>query len=60
MTIDDIKPEQVWKLTNFSRPNVVVHNVDKYSEIVYWHYENERTISESKSDYFLKNFSLVK
>lgn len=60
MDISKIQSGQKWKLINIvNRPDIVIQNVDKYNDIIYWHYENDKQINESKSDYFLKTFKCM-
>ena len=60
MGIEDIQPEQKWRLINIvNRPDIVVRSVDRYSNIVYWCYDNENRPNESAVDYFLKTFKRV-
>lgn len=60
MGIDEIIEGQHWRLINVvNRPDVIIHRVNKYSDIVFWRYENENRISENEFAYFIKNFKLV-
>lgn len=57
MGIEEIQREQRWKIINMpNRPAVIVKNIDKYSETIYWSYENDDQINESTLEYFLKTF----
>jgi hypothetical protein len=60
MNDSDIKPDSRWKLKSLSsRPDVIVSRVNIYSHIVYWSYEGESRLNESKVDYFLENYKQI-
>lgn len=55
-----IKPDSRWKLKELSnRPDIIVSRVNIYSHIVYWSYDGESRLNESKIDYFLETYKQI-
>jgi hypothetical protein len=56
----DIQVGQVWRYKKINRPNVVVCNINKYSEMIMLHHINEeRNKFELAWKIFIDSFELV-
>jgi hypothetical protein len=56
----EIKQGQIWKIKAVIRPDVEIARYDSYSETVYWRYVDNKSVFETKKDYFERDFELKK
>ena len=56
----DIQVGQTWRYKKISRPNVIIHSINRYGELIMvYHVNDEKNKFELTWSVFLDNFELV-